>query len=508
MLPFLEVAHLPSSSSFYSAILQPLGLRYISDPDSASPSAGSGPCITYGASLPAVPVLQLRQVRNPKPSTIVLSAQSPTAVTDFHRYALRANPGVVPPAFQPGADPAETRQSCAKVVDFDGNIMEVVYRPPPSEHGSRYGGSTVRKTQSTSAEASRILDWNYGVAVSSPATVIRSREPASRHAQDEEPYRGLRRAVTTSSIVYDAPTSPRQNSGGLSTGAVVSTLLGVAAGAAAGAALTYSMVKNDRARAAQQDANAPPFTRRSTFPNAPSATGRSPRYVEVERTVQEVRYPQDYAPVDCRRSPPEYIARYSQVGSNRGAMREVEDLPDDMRSRHSRTSGSVRTRSEAATARRPLLLTEVAHPSYAGSSFSKHGSTPPITRPSTQQRSHTFDGSDRESHASARSQRTHSTVRPAPAPVAASLASSPHAARSRTASRVSTSTVKPPSRASVPRTHSFGRAGSYLSARNVPLPASAVGSSHAGWDDDNRSIAPEDSISCVGSRRSEYSHHA
>jgi len=43
---------------------------------------------------------------------------------------------------------------------------------------------------------------------------------------------------------------------------------------------------------------------------------------------------------------------------------------------------------------------------------------------------------------------------------------------------------------------------SHISARNVPLPPSAVaGSSNAGWEEDVDSIAPSDSISCVGGGR-------
>ena len=501
MLPFLEVAHLASSSSFYSAILQPLGLRYIPDPLSESGSASpAGPCITYGLSVPPTPIFQLRQAGKPTPSRIVLTAQSPAAVAEFHRCALRANPDIGPLS--------DTRENHAKVKDFDGNMMELVYRPPSSsDHSSRHGGSTVRKTQSTSDEANRILNWNYGVAASSPPSVVRGRAaPAVGYAQDDEPYRTLRRAVTTTSVVYDPIPSPRQTSNGLTASAVVGTILGVAAGAAAGAAITYSMVKNDRARAPQQEFDVPVFTRRATFPDAPYSAKRSPRYVEIERTVEKVRYPEDYLSADARRRQPEYIARYSQVGgSTKGSARELEDLYEDTRSRHSsrhsRTGGSVRTRSEAATARRPLLLTETEHRSYVGSSSSKHGNTPPITR-STVQRSHTFDVSDRESYASARSQRTRSTIRPSPTPAPSAA---PQAARSRAGSSATTSTIKMPS-AGQSSARSFSRSGSYVSARNVPLPASAVGSSHADWYDDC-SVVPDDSISCVGSRRSGRSNH-
>ncbi len=57
------------------------------------------------------------------------------------------------------------------------------------------------------------------------------------------------------------------------------------------------------------------------------------------------------------------------------------------------------------------------------------------------------------------------------------------------------------------RPRSLSRTASYVSARQVPLPVSGVGSSHADWDDDADSVAPSDSISCVGSRRSGRSYH-
>ncbi|EOO02536.1 putative cystathionine gamma-synthase protein [Phaeoacremonium minimum UCRPA7] len=338
MIPFLEVSHLASSTSFYSAVVQPLGLRYI--------SAGSA-SVTFGtATFPPVPVLELRQVtptpaRHLKPSRLVLSAGSPAAVDDFHAFAHRASASSTPAALPhsgrslgPGdtasvgsADEAGERR--AKITDFDGNIMEVVYVPPP-DYPSRFGGSTVRKTQSTHDEVTRILDWNYDVASSVPpsaaATSVRgsnlalSRRPG--RYPDDEPYSLLRRSVTTTSMLEptSAP-SPRQNSNGLSTGAVVGTLLGVAAaGAAAGAALTYSMIKSDRARAPLQEFEAPAFQRRSTFPE-PSPDRRG-RFMEVERTVEKVRYPEDYTPVAADHRPaPSYIARYSQAPASRSKER-------------------------------------------------------------------------------------------------------------------------------------------------------------------------------------------
>jgi hypothetical protein len=508
MLPFLEVTHLPSSSSFYSAILQPLGLRYLSaEPSSESDSVI--PIITYGTTSPPTPVFQLRQVApdSIRLSRILLSAPSPAAVAEFHSFALRAHPDLI----KPTADGARSRatETRAKIPDFDGNTMEVAYLPP-SDYPSRYGGSTVRKTQSTKSEASRILDWNYGVATSGPSHVApasayspaAARRPSTQYAKDE-PYSTLRRSVTSSSSVYEPTASPRQNSSGLSTGTVVGTLLGVAAGAA-GAALTYSMVKDSPMRGSHEEADPPHFTRRSTFPEPFSAEPRG-RYVEVERNVAKVRYPGEYPPVVDRRPAPEYIARYSKAGAPRS--REVDDIyDDDSRSRHSSRSyrpAHVRTRSEATTTRKPLLIAESEHRSFVGS---KHSNTPPITR-SVVHRSHTYDHGDRESYVSARSQRSANTIRgaPPPGPVVVAPSSSQVISHSRAGSRVTTTTIKVRGSSTSPRAP-LGRAGSYASARNVPLPASVAGTGYDDWDDGG-SIAPSDSISCVGSRRSGRAYH-
>ncbi|KAK1766372.1 hypothetical protein QBC33DRAFT_515709 [Phialemonium atrogriseum] len=509
MLPFLEVTHLPSSSSFYSAILQPLGLRYLSaEPSSESQSVV--PIVTYGTPSPPTPVFQLRQVaaHSIRLSRIVLTAPSTAAVAEFHSFALRANPDLEKPTSAGAREAASTTESRARILDFDGNTMEVAYLPPP-DYPTRYGGSTVRKTQSTPTEAARVLDWNYGVATSAPPRASTSacggprltaaRRPSNRFAEND-PYSRRRSVPTTVSSVYEPTASPRQNSSGLSTGAVVGTLLGVAAGAA----FTYSMVKNDQPhRAARQEFDPPAFARRSTFPEPfPDQQGR---YVHVERNVEKVRHPSEYPPVVDRRPPPEYIARYSQVGASKS--READDVYDDSRSRHSSryrpsAAGSVRTRSEASTSRKPLLITDSEHRSFVGS---KHSNSPPITR-SVVHRSNTYDIGDRESYTSARSQRSASTIRGAPVPPPGAPSSSQLLARSRAGSRVTTTTIKVGGGNS-PSPHALSRAGSYVSARNVPLPPSAAGNGWHDWDDDAGSIAPSDSISCVGSRRSGRSYH-
>ena len=488
MLPYFEVSHLASSSSFYAAVTQPLGLRYLPAADDASATH----TLAFGTAPPPSPVFHVRGVgqQPPKLCRIVIAAPSAEAVNDFHACATRASPksaAAIVTSASTSTSATDSQTVRATVADLDGNVMEVVYVPPPA-YSSRYPGSTVRRTQSTQAEASRIMDWNYDVATQAPGPHIGLARPSGRFAGADEPYAALRRSVTSASSIIEPGPSPRENSRGISAAGVAGIIGAAAVGAAAGAALTYSMVKNDRSRAPRQEYDAPLFQRRSTFPD--QFPDRGNRVVEVERTMEKIRYPGDYASLAERHAPPPtYLARYSQAGAPR--RRELDDaLEDDSRSRHSSryrpSRAGTRTRSEAPSeTRKPLLLTEGEHRSYVSS----RPGPPPVRR------SATYDMGEHESYVSARSHRTASTIR---SPAAAAPVSMP-----RPSSRVTTATMKA---ADGPRRSS--RAGTYISARNVPLPPSGVGSSHAHWDDDDDadSIAPSDSISCVGSRRSGRSY--
>ncbi|KAK4664432.1 uncharacterized protein QC763_505470 [Podospora pseudopauciseta] len=590
-LPFLEVEDLSSSLSFYSAIVEPLGLRHIST------ERGHFPSVTFGNS-ERDPVFQLRQVvasrdRPLRRSRIAVSAPSPGAADEAFEFAFRANPDLrdtsylrhpaeaYPAASGTSAHRATTHSGGTRVIisDLDYNIMEIVYQPP-FDYPPHYSGSTVRRTRSTDEEAGRILTWNFDVAGSlRPAPVGASsaysgppradpRRSLSYHDYEEEevevrdyddeddhhghdhdvrrpppPAAGLKRSVTTGTSNYEPAASARENSTGLSAGAVVGTLLGVA-GVAAGAALTYNMVRGDRTRAsAHDDYDAPPFSRRSTFPDKyDSYLDRKGRYLDTERPADKGRYSDEYGSgLDYWRQGPDYVARYTQVTSPRS--RDVDGAYDDARGRHSipRSRASVRPRSEAANSREPYLLGEPEYRGYVSSKSSKH---PPIV-----QRGYTYDGPERDSYVSSRSQRSSNTLRASPAD--AYLPSSHPVSHSRSGSRVTTTTYKvsdsprgysreeiygsarhipfsesraspytsardpllasgraPPYLSAREATYpSDNRAGAYYSARHAPLPRSSGGSSRARYgedddDDDADSIAPSDSISCVGSRRS------
>lgn len=575
MLPFLQVGHLPSASSFYSAVTQPLGLRFIS-----ASAASSPPSVTYGtATFPPVPVFEVRQATEApgqpfRRSHVVFAAPSSEAVREFAACGQRAKEGSTslslrqslgPDDFRggggssgelpPGPGSYDSGETSAKITDFDGNIMDVVY-VPPQDYSSRYSGSTLRKTQSTHDEVSRILHWNYDIASTdaapSPSPAPEARRPG-RFPDDDSYAPILRRSVTTTSITSLEPATPAAPLTPLTPGlSVVGTLLGVAAGAAIGAGITYGVMSKDR------EFEAPMFQRRSTEPY-PDRYGRYPD--AASRSVKQLEYPDQYTAVADRRPPPTVMTRYTQATVPRSS-REVDD-DDDGRSRHSSRyrpsngGGSVRTHSEVTTTRKPLLLTDVEHRSYvstgsrhsaktseieemmdqgsytssrrsSGSKPKSYYSTTTVTATPPMRRSSTFDTADRESYVSARSHRTASTVRGPPAPSAQTVLSLRPA--SKPASRVTTTTtVKVPPRSSVSRSQSYmstprdpppqsrtatrvstraPSGTSRISARNLGLPASGAGSSHADWDeDDGDSIAPSDSISCVGSRRSARLYH-
>ncbi|KAI4864502.1 hypothetical protein F4820DRAFT_332058 [Hypoxylon rubiginosum] len=513
VLPFFQVSDLPPSASFYAAITQPLGLRYIS----ATPSS-----IVFGdaASPTPDPVFEVKKSdgansRPPQPCHLVLSAKSPSAVSAFHAAALRANPDLQDcdansNYFQPPDSSDSTSESRARIGDFDGNIMEVVHGSRPGYAASQAGSAVQRNSH----EVSRVLDWNLDVGSNSVASrsVVGSATPGSvapasavgSRAADGAPYSFLQRSVTTSTM----ETSPRENSKGLSTSAVVGTVLGMAVGAAVGGALTYTMMKNDpyrEANAFQEYEQPPPFSRRSTCPEP--YPNNQPRYIEY---------------------PP---GKYPPSSFTGARSRAVEEL-DDRASRHSShyTTGSKsRGRSEVSSARRPLmitdhehrsnagskhsdsprLLTEAEHRSNAGSKYtadhrshagSKHSVAPSRHSPESDLRSYVSSkhapsrprDAEVESYVSARSERSDRTVRPSPARVETAP---PSRAPSQAGSRYSSNTVRPAA---------AGRAHSHLSAaaRHVPQPESSVGSS-ADWED-VCSVAPSDSISNVGSRRSHY----
>jgi hypothetical protein len=445
--------------------------------------------------------------------------------------------------------------------------MAVTY-VPPAKYTASYGGPSFRRTQSTDAEAERILDWNYSVTASTAAstsayhdaaaprrgsapvqTLLRSQTYGkddddyyawSRHRSprrfgngdnenddddDDDDYHDrddvwsavpcsmVRRRVTTmrttsspSSRDDAAAATGSRDSSDLFGSAVVGGLLG----AAAGAALTLSMMSRERS----------PLQRRATLPDA-LLSDQGVRYVEMERTTEKVRFPSHGRTAFPSRY---YPPRAGKVQRSR----EADDIQDYPASERAATRGRppsssgvaggggtliIRRPRASSTAarpsREPLLITDRERSSVLSSRSSSR------SRESKYSRSDSYSNHSTITPARTASTASASTVRPAQAQLIS---------RSRARSRgttTTTTTIKIPPLATtavkqLPPATSYrrpiDRAASSTSARLVPLPPSTVGRSSSSrsskWDgdDDLVSLAPSDSISCVGSRRSSRAH--
>lgn len=560
-VPYLDVAHLPSSASFFASVLQPLGWHLTAPkryPDLQLAGSEIPGFVEFG--IDGVPVLRVRQHNdsdNPLLLTdLSIAAPSRVSVIAFHQAGLRANPALylTAPVAEPGAARNTTSYSNSKgtcramLHDLDGNRMEAVYPDPhPAGGNVKYSGSAVRETQSTQSEVGRILHWNYDVASSSPRTSAGS--PMSRRHQGG--LTPLRRSLThgsqplsTESSRVDTTPASRQsdnNNGGMNTTTVVGALLG----AAAGAGLLYS-AWNSREKTRDPSHNspsAPVLTRRSTLPDMPMGVNSRVHQLDQKSGIEDLAHREYIYAGNSRKSsrenagsrdlyadpwskPRSVINPWTQdVPNSRGSptrstpprTRAIDDNLDG-RSRHStrynggRTS-EVRTRSAGPSARESA----VERDERSSRPGSRRGST------TARSRSRTHD-TDRESYTSARTHRTASTSRPPlsrPPPAdyetvlrsrTASKSSgirtpkaSPHEYFGRPSPNSYVSARNVPLPMSEVSAHHVPLPASEVSARHVPLPMSGVGSSHANWDDDLDSVVPDDSISCVGSKSSRRS---
>ncbi|CAK7244492.1 MAG: hypothetical protein STHCBS139747_006033 [Sporothrix thermara] len=412
--------------------------------------------------------------------------------------------------------------------------MEVAYRPANYSYSSQYGGSSIFRHRSPrdldydqDYDTDRVLHYSYGTSpteVYSPRSGNTSRyhEMPSTHEyrysdsvgpSSATRYHGgssvrtptLRRSATsTSTASYDMPSSStryasREPYKGMGSTGMLGMAGMAAVGAVAGAAITYSVMRSGSRSRSQSSRDleyddaagaVPSFQRRSTFPES---------------------Y-QDYAPATSR-----YGSGEGMRGRSQKESRQIEPVYDydydydgrgrAVSSRHvsggSAHGSRSRAHSEAGYDRAPPMISEGSYhlsrheapalPSHALSS-SRRGS-------SFEYRAEPADRIDRDSYASGA--RSHRTVRGSGSGGGSRLASIP-----------------PNSSRSAPLRQGMSRSSSYNSARNVPLPPSGSGSIYSRWeederfadddrfmyDDDNDSVVPSDSISCVGARNHSSRH--
>lgn len=607
-IPILEVSSVAQAASFYSSILQSLGLRYIG----TSTDAQLGTSVTFGSD--GQPVLQIHQF-NRRPSHLRLSAIA-LEVPSSHTIGscLEASRRANPEGHQ--VDEGQQISSHATILDLDGNRLCLVTPPTPFQltNGGCVDGSV------------RVLGWTYDVGSPNQECSYCGRPSIQEHSSP---------AIVDDNSGANEPTQEVSDSSGVS-----STILGALLGAAAGAALTYGLMSTDSTKSVQEpkstigpidqartghDARSrgessrtirdPKPTnasaQRITFqeqpkvsmPRATTSSRSGPRAETASVKHQSIRAPTEEpsAPSMSKLSIEEsksHASKASRKASFRPekaeAIKRIEPpaseshrprtarsqasqsyataaestqetfvsarsqprsvvsqaritLPPETSSRlssanqdnRSKVSGdrshvSARniplpsseatfkadTRSKVSHSRShasyvsarniPLPMSEATFKSDVRSKLShgpSHGSHISARNVALPMSEATFKGDARSKVSTAPGLASQVSARNIPLPmsevtVKGDARSKVSANRSHVSARhvplpLSEATFRSDTRSKVSRGPSHA---SHISARNVALPSSEVGSSHANWDDDRVSLAPSDSISCVGSK--------
>lgn len=215
--PCIDVSKLAPSTSFYAALLQSLGLRYLT-----TESLEAGPDFAvFGTSQGTL--LKLRQVAESTtihPSSIRISAPCLRAVEAFYQSGVTANPA--------STSIAERVHDKASLFDLDGNKIQAVHTDPNNSSEFITGQFTLILTPVQTTHRPTVLAWSKTAPAASCSQGYEAGPPA------------------LSSETIDNTTSSSNSN--IST--IFGALLGVAAGAAAGAAITYGVMSTKQDAAA------------------------------------------------------------------------------------------------------------------------------------------------------------------------------------------------------------------------------------------------------------------
>ncbi|KAI9881214.1 MAG: hypothetical protein M1830_007192 [Pleopsidium flavum] len=502
----LTVSHLPTSCSFFLAALQPLGYKYIGQQGNQIgrrpgirmnlPSSDlSNPplIITFILILILILMPPNRQLSNKHstptisihlsvhvhvtkragcsvkagPTHIAFSAPSRSTVHAFFTSALKAGGRI---HGEPALRHVESGYYNAAVLDMDGNSVEVVCRDAVKGGGNvnRKDRGGVEEEEEEEEEGSRVLGWRDDVA----------RSCFLEEGEGEE--RGRRRGVvsggggegggrtvvvnnriTPTVLVSSPPAEPAQTTSDVSAKAIIGTLLG----AAAGAAVAYAMTKGESASQGQSQAQSQPIVQ---------TIYRAIEGVQVERPYQ--------ASVESRA--PTTVPQESEYGDDR-------QTPRSTTSYHSKRPDAPRSSTSSTRPRSALRAIEAPPPQPAQAPSSRSTLINTFIPPSEVPRL--------------------PLQRPGPVTAKSETHISTHSA----AKSHYSSSVKPPT--------VIRAASTYSVAKDIPLPQSSRASnvsaaahdgpevarslvgSILGLDLGCESVAPSDSVSQAGSKRSRHS---
>lgn len=321
-IPLIQVSHLPSASSYYASLTQPLSIRYLSATTSYPATlhfgrlTPSGPQVLFSLTQSLTPLPQL--------TTVVLPASNPNQIQDFYGKGRTLNPGCRDTGVV-DISTAEADGQKAVTRDLDGNLIEAVY----SVHSG--GGSTA----STEKEARRVLEWQKSVADS-----VSGGSQVAAPRRESAPMRLVRRqTITETWAPLLSATEPQksQSNGIAGTGISGGTIIGTLLGAAAGATIAYAMTRSE-------EPSPPPVV--EVIPSRSRVSAREMREQEDGVVAREPRYVR-YAIAPAPSPPP-----LTRAGTWAGVESKPQQLQIDtrshvsMRSSASHRSSKTRSRSE------------------------------------------------------------------------------------------------------------------------------------------------------------------
>ncbi|KAJ3499790.1 hypothetical protein NLG97_g62 [Lecanicillium saksenae] len=277
---YIEVSQLAPSTSFYAAVLQPLGLRYLT-----SDSLALGPEFAiFGSDHGAV--LYLRHVASPAAIQLVsvrISAPSPTAIQVFYNQAVNANPA-------PGYT-VEVSLNHSSIFDLDGNKVQAIFNEQACSPNIIKGQFTIILKPHPATQVGQVLGCDkYTPELPVIETIENGGAPNSAAKTMDIPQKDDSNQTNTEET--------KNSCGGIS--AVFGALIGVAAGAAAGAAITYSVMSSNSSEALADEMNerqrvapAPP---RTAVPSAMSTGLVDREYARpLPARSQRIKFEQDEA---------------------------------------------------------------------------------------------------------------------------------------------------------------------------------------------------------------------
>lgn len=370
----LTVAHLPTSTSFFLSALQPLEYSY---------RGRTGQTIGFGSAvdkkspadfwitqeLPGVPA---------GAAHVAFAAPSRAAVQDFFVAALKAGGKI-------HGEPCVRDSSgyySAAVIDFDGNSIEAVHRPSFSDDKENDSKSVVSRKSSMRTSSNRARS-TVSRTTSAPSVAAAPQEQATQSGDVfDNLFAEVRNAADVArNLVGQArqhKPQPAQNNAGDHSGAVVGTLLGVAAGAALHFALSSNNKTQSRPSGVARSMTDPPH--RSEYSNH-----SQPRYQHTIEVPPSSYHPKmitmhdndnssNYASTIRPRSSSSITGH--STASRRTSTRMIEAAPptsykapaalttassrneDRPKSRASSASRPARSRSQSASDRTIVRVTE------------------------------------------------------------------------------------------------------------------------------------------------------